>query len=105
VRPRFTMGALRGPKEFPSRARFFASLPLQVTREQVELINFLTVGLRLLFRPSLWGCDLASVLEYRPPDFGFATIPYRPASARSRDCDYPFYTAAGNARRKRLRRA
>jgi hypothetical protein len=99
------MGALRGLKEFPSRARFFAPLPLHVTREQVERINLLRVGLRFLFRRSLWGRDLASVLEYRPPDFGFATIPYRSASARSRDRDYRFYTAAGNARRKRLRRA
>ena len=98
------MGALRGPKEFPTCARFFAPLPLHVTREQVERINVLRVGLRFWLRRSLWGCGLASVLEYRPPDIGVATIPYRSASARSRDGHYRFYTAAGNARRKRIGR-
>jgi len=99
------MGALGGPKDFPTCARFFAPLPLHVTREQVERINLLRVGLRFWLRRGLWGCDLAGVLKYRPPDIGVATIPYRSASARPRDRDYRFYTSAGNAWRKRLRRA
>jgi hypothetical protein len=104
VRPRFSMGALRGPKEFPTCARFFAPLPLHVTREQVERINLLRVGLRFWFRRSLWGWDLASVREYRPPDVGLATIPTDRHLRALGTVTKRFYTVAGNACRERLQR-
>lgn len=100
MRARLTVGTVGCSDKFPSRSRFLAPFPLQMTSEQVEGINFLGMRRGFGFGVILLERELSCAIDYCPSDIG--STPLFAPSSYSRDADSRLDITDEHARCQRL---